>query len=152
LSDFEVIGSVDEICSFPHARLGIVCQTTLPPQLADELIGCIRQCNPAAEIVVCDTICEPTRRRQQALESLLAQVQAIVVIGGKNSNNTLQLVAYCRRKRLPVLHVNSAAELDFTRLAQFDVVGLTAGTSTLDETMAEVYETLVNFTPLTKVD
>ncbi len=152
LSAYDVIGRVDEVCSFPHVRLGIVCQTTLPPQLADELIGCIRQCNPAAEIVVCDTICEPTRRRQQAIESLITQVQAIVVIGGKNSNNTLQLVAFCDRRGIPALHVGSVADLDRTWLAKFEVVGLTAGTSTLNETIDEVHQALANFTSSSKSD
>lgn len=144
LQSYSVIGSVDEVRAFPHARLGIVCQTTLPPNLADELIRCIRQCNPASEVIVCDTICDPTRRRQQALDALLAKVQAVIVVGGKNSNNTLQLVAYCKDRRVPVLHVTNATELDTTWLSSFSVVGLTAGTSTLDETIAKVHAALVN--------
>lgn len=144
LHSFTVVASVDEVRTFPHARLGIVCQTTLPPHLAYELVHCIRQCNAAAEIIVCDTICEPTRRRQQALETLLARVQAVVVVGGKNSNNTLQLVAFCETRGKPVLHVTSVAELDAAWLSLFSVVGLTAGTSTLDQTIAEVHDALVN--------
>ena len=144
LHSYNVVESVDEIQTFPHARLGIVCQTTLPPGLADELVRCIRQCNAAAEIIVCDTICDPTRRRQQALETLLTKVQAVVVVGGKTSNNTLQLVAYCTARDMPVLHVTSAKELDAMWLSPFSVIGLTAGTSTLDQTIAEVYQALVN--------
>jgi 4-hydroxy-3-methylbut-2-enyl diphosphate reductase IspH len=53
---------------------------------------------------------------------------------------------------MPMLHVNSAAELDPAWLAQFDVVGLTAGTSTLDETIAEVLRALVNFIGPSRAD
>jgi 4-hydroxy-3-methylbut-2-en-1-yl diphosphate reductase len=147
LHSYSVVGSVVEIRTFPYARLGVVCQTTLPPHLADELTRCIRQCNSDAEIIVCDTVCEPTRRRQQALETLLARVQAVVVVGGKNSNNTLQLVAFCEARAVPVLHITSAAELDPVWLASFSVVGLTAGTSTLDESISEVHEALVSLPP-----
>lgn len=144
LNSYDVIGSVDEIRTYSQPRVGIVSQTTLPPDLADELIRSIRQCNTAAEIIVCDTICDPTRRRQQALEILLAKVQAVVVVGGKHSNNTLQLVAYCKARDMPVLHVACATEIDPAWLSVISVVGLTAGTSTLDDTIMEVYKALVN--------
>jgi 4-hydroxy-3-methylbut-2-en-1-yl diphosphate reductase len=147
LDSHTVIGHIDDVRTFPHARLGIVCQTTLPPVLADELVRCIRQCNPASEIIVCDTICEPTRRRQQALEKLVTQVQAVVVVGGKHSNNTLQLVAFCEARGVPTLHVTCAAELDAAWLAQFSVVGLTAGTSTLDETVGDVFRAIKRLSP-----
>jgi 4-hydroxy-3-methylbut-2-enyl diphosphate reductase len=43
---------------------------------------------------------------------------------------------------LPVLHVQSAADLDPDWLAPFDVVGLTAGTSTPDATIDAVERAL----------
>lgn len=144
LASFDVISSVDDVRVLPYAKLGIVCQTTLPPQTADELVRCIRQLNTTAEIAVCDTICEPTRRRQQALDGMLAQVEAVVVVGGRNSNNTLQLAAYCQAQGKPVLHLTCAAELKPAWLSAFTTVGLTAGTSTLDETIAEVRKALIH--------
>ncbi|MBI3464126.1 MAG: 4-hydroxy-3-methylbut-2-enyl diphosphate reductase [Planctomycetes bacterium] len=138
----DVIGSPGQVRAYPYARLGIVCQTTLPPHVADELCRQIEAANPQAEVRRVDTICEPTRRRQQAMRELLSQVQAVVVVGGRNSNNTLQLVSVCRQQEVPVLHVESAAGLDFDWLAQFETIGLTAGTSTLDETICEVRDAI----------
>jgi 4-hydroxy-3-methylbut-2-enyl diphosphate reductase len=143
LASFDVVGCVDAVRTYPHERLGVVCQTTLPPHTAQELRREIWRLNRHAEIRFIDTICDPTRRRQQAMLTLIAQVEAVVVVGGRNSNNTLELVAVCRRHDTPSLHVQSAAELDSAWLAHFAVVGLTAGTSTLDSTVAEVYEALV---------
>lgn len=143
LRSYDIVGSVDQVRSFPHPRLGIACQTTLPPHQADELCRRIEAANPHAEIRRIDTICEPTRRRQQAIRELLAQVEAVVVVGGRNSNNTLQLVGLCRQHEKPVLHVESASDLDFDWLAQFETIGLTAGTSTLDATVAEVHQAIV---------
>ena len=142
LQSCDVIGSAGQIRTFSHARLGIVCQSTMPPHLALELRRQIWRQNPHAEIRFVDTICDPTRRRQQAMLTLLAQVEAVVVVGGRNSNNTLELAALCRRHDVPVLHVQPAAELDASWLAPYQIVGLTAGTSTLDSTVAEVHDAL----------
>lgn len=144
LRQAEVIGGPQDVRRWPHSRLGIVCQTTVAPQTAADLCRQIRGKNPHAQVRFADTICEPTRRRQQAMEALLDRVPAVVVVGGRNSNNTLQLVALCRQRQVAVMHVTRAAELDAEWLAPFDTVGLTAGTSTLDETVAEVYAVLVN--------
>ncbi len=142
LASHDIVGCVEAVRTFPHARLGIVCQTTMPPHTAQELRRAIWRHNRHAEIRFVDTICDPTRRRQQAMLTLIAQVEAVVVVGGRNSNNTLELVAVCQRHEMPALHVQSAAELDSAWLARFAVVGLTAGTLTLDSTVAEVYEAL----------
>jgi 4-hydroxy-3-methylbut-2-enyl diphosphate reductase len=69
-------------------------------------------------------------------------VEAMVVVGGRNSNNTRELVQYCRDRGLPTWHVQAAADLDAAALAGFHVVGLTAGTSTLDGTIDEVKRAL----------
>jgi 4-hydroxy-3-methylbut-2-en-1-yl diphosphate reductase len=143
LQSCDVVGSAEQVRTFPHARLGVVCQTTMPPHVAQELRRLIWRNNRHAEIRFVDTICDPTRRRQQAMLTLLAQVEAVVVVGGRNSNNTLELVALCRRHDMPVLHVQSSAELDAAWLARYSTVGLTAGTSTLDSTVAEVHDALV---------
>ncbi|MEX2561194.1 MAG: 4-hydroxy-3-methylbut-2-enyl diphosphate reductase, partial [Pirellulales bacterium] len=145
LDSCDVVGAPEQVRAFGHSRLGIVCQTTMPVHLADELCRLVRFHNPHAEIRFIDTVCEPTRRRQQAMEALLPKVQAVVVVGGRNSNNTLQLVAVCNQHDVPVLHVESAAELDAAWLARYQTVGLAAGTSTLDETIADVYEALTRY-------
>ena len=67
----------------------------------------------------------------------------MVVVGGSNSNNTRELVERCRRANRPVVHVQSAADLDPGWFAGFATVGLTAGTSTLDRTIDEVHRALV---------
>jgi 4-hydroxy-3-methylbut-2-enyl diphosphate reductase len=50
LRSYDVVGSADQVRTYPCARLGIVCQTTLPPHVADELCGQIEAANPQAEI------------------------------------------------------------------------------------------------------
>jgi 4-hydroxy-3-methylbut-2-enyl diphosphate reductase len=142
LASYEVVGSPAEVRTWPHARLGIVCQTTTPPHVAAEIEAAIRERNGHAEIRFADTICEPTRERQSAVERLCRQVDAVVVVGGSNSNNTRQLVALCERLGTRACHVQSADGIDPGWFAGCTTVGLTAGTSTLDETINEVYQRL----------
>jgi 4-hydroxy-3-methylbut-2-en-1-yl diphosphate reductase len=142
LTSYDVLETPDQVVTFPHTKLGLVCQTTTPPTLAREILAAVRARNPTAKIRFADTICQPTRDRQQALERLLYRVDAMIVVGGKNSNNTRQLVERCRTAKVPVWHVQDAGELEPRALRRYQVMGLTAGTSTLDETIDAVYAAL----------
>ncbi len=142
LTACDVLERPQDAVEYPHAKLGLICQTTTPPALAQEILAAVRARNPVAKIRFADTICQPTRERQQALDRLLHKVDAMIVVGGKNSNNTLQLVERCRAADVPAWHVRDADDLDARCLRSFQVVGLTAGTSTLDETIDAVYAAL----------
>lgn len=142
LTSYGVLETPEQVVSFGYAKLGLVCQTTTPPALAQEILAAVRARNPSAKIRFADTICQPTRDRQQALDRLLYRVDAMIVVGGKNSNNTRQLVERSRAAKVPVWHVQDADELDLPALRRFQVLGLTAGTSTLDETIDAVYAAL----------
>jgi len=61
-----------------------------------------------------------------------------VVIGGKNSNNTLQLLNTCRKAGTPSFHIERVEELRASWFEGFETVGVTAGTSTLRETVEAV--------------
>ena len=147
LASGEVVESVAAAKAYPYERLGIVCQSTTPPRLAADVNAAIRAANPQADIRFIDTICQPTRDRQDAVVRLLPLVDALVVVGGKNSNNTRELASLCRDRGVPAFHVQSAADLDTNWFRGCRVVGLTAGTSTLDETIQEVRQALSAMPP-----
>jgi len=140
---FAVVESPGEVTAYPDARLGIVCQTTSPAHLVANVREAVARANPGAEIRFIDTVCLPTKERQRSLERLLGRVDAVVVVGGRNSNNTKELAALCRGRGKPALHVESAADLDPDWCRRFETLGLTAGTSTLDETIEDVYQALL---------
>jgi 4-hydroxy-3-methylbut-2-en-1-yl diphosphate reductase len=143
LDQFDVIESADEVTAYTSSRLGIVCQTTATDRHVATIRSAIEARNPGADIKFIDTVCLPTKEHQRALEKLLARVDAVVVVGGRHSNNTRELVARCREGGKPAVHVQSAADLDPAWFRDFAVVGLTAGTSTLAETIDEVHRALV---------
>ena len=142
LSSYDVLSDVADVRTYPYRRLGIVCQTTTPPRLAEEIHLAVRMRNLLAEVRFENTICRATRDRQRAVEELLPQVDAMVVVGGRNSNNTHELVAICRRKGVPTYHVQSADDLGADWFHDCLTVGLSAGTSTEEQTIREVYEAL----------
>ncbi len=147
LESCRVVASVDEVRTWLVPKLGVICQSTTPPRLAQEILAAIEDRNPLSEVRFVNTICQPTADRQAALEELCALVDAVVVVGGANSNNTRQLANLARAAGVPVWQVQSASGL---RPAWFDgceCVGLTAGTSTLDQTIDEVFDALSAIAP-----
>lgn len=147
LDSYDVIQSVDEVRAYPHAKLGIMCQTTTPTRHADEIRSAIKAKNPRAEIRFADTICHPTKDHQKALERLIDEVEAMIVVGGFNSNNTRQLVLRCQARGLPAYHVQGPEDLRPEWFDGIDVVGMTAGTSTLDTTIDAVEAAIEQMSP-----
>ena len=143
LRSYDVVPTAAAVRPYPHARLGIMCQTTTPVALAEEIRRAVAAKNPHAEIRFVDTICLPTKEHQRALERLLDQVEAVVVVGGRNSNNTRQLVLRCQERGLPAYHVQGPDDLQPEWFDGIETVGLTAGTSTLDETIDAVQRALI---------
>ena len=102
----------------------------------------IRAARPASEVRFTDTVCQPTKNRQAALRKLIAECDTMVVVGGRNSNNTVQLVTAASVAGLAVFHIERAEELEPAWFSSAENVGLTAGTSTLKETVAAVHARL----------
>ena len=135
----DVVLTLDDINSLPScARFGVISQTTQPMARVRELVQLMRVRFPEAEIQFRDTVCHPTKQRQHAAEELAQHSDVVVVVGGAMSNNTRELVLTCTRFCARVHHVQTTADL---RPAWFEgarTIGLTAGTSTPDSTIASV--------------
>jgi 4-hydroxy-3-methylbut-2-enyl diphosphate reductase len=121
---------------------GVISQTTQPIDRVHSLVAEIQRLHPHSEVRFIDTVCKPTKDRQSALRKLIDLVDAIVVVGGRESNNTRQLVSTCRAAGRRALHVERADELQPKWFDQIHVVGLTAGTSTMRETVEAVFRRL----------
>jgi 4-hydroxy-3-methylbut-2-enyl diphosphate reductase len=85
-----------------------------------------------------DTVCRPTKERQSAAIELARQADVVVVVGGRSSNNTRELVRTCASHCRRVHHVETAADVRAEWLEGAQVVGLTAGTSTPDDVIDRV--------------
>ena len=139
LAEFHVVLSEADVLALPErARFGVAAQTTQPIERVRHLVGLLRARFPRAEVRFIDTVCQPTKQRQNAASELARQSDVVVVIGGARSNNTHELVETCRRECLSVYHVQTAADLRPEWFAAAGTVGITAGTSTPDSVINEV--------------
>lgn len=141
-----VINEAADIRKLPlRRRYGIVSQTTQPIDRVRALVAEIARLYPNAKIRFVDTVCKPTKDRQLALKKLIAAVEVVVVVGGRQSNNTRQLVQTCRAAGKRSLHIERPEELQPEWFRGVAVVGLTGGTSTLPETVEAVRRRLEEF-------
>lgn len=96
-----------------------------------------------SDLLVVDTICKATKDRQAALRELCAAVDALVVVGGKKSANTRQLLEIARESGIPAWLVETAADLP-REVSSYRVVGLSAGASTPDDVVSAVETALAS--------
>jgi 4-hydroxy-3-methylbut-2-enyl diphosphate reductase len=133
LDCFDVVLGEGDIARLQRrSRFGVVAQTTQPIDRVRYLVGLMRERFPGVEVRFADTVCQPTKQRQDAAVTLALRCDVVVVIGGANSNNTRELVRTCRRYCARVHHVQTPAELAAHWFHESDTVGITAGTSTPD--------------------
>jgi 4-hydroxy-3-methylbut-2-enyl diphosphate reductase len=130
-----------------HPALGIVAQTTQPIVWVEGLVDLVRRRFPGADVKFADTVCQPTKARQDAVRKLAAAVDAVVVVGGRNSNNTRKLVEELLALGCRAVSVETADQLDAARFAGMTRVGLTAGTSTPPDEIERVAQWLRGHSP-----
>ncbi len=146
LDEFDVVlDEADVLALRERPRFGIAAQTTQPIDKVRRLVGLIRERFPNSEVRFIDTVCQPTKQRQNAAVELAQQCDVVVVVGGADSNNTRELVSTCDRHCARVHHVQSADDLRREWFAESDLVGMTAGTSTPDNVVDRVETRLKSF-------
>ena len=134
-----VVNSEADFDGMPAAsRYGVISQTTQPIDRVQALVAAMRARFPGSEVIFRDTVCQPTKNRQFALGKLLAECDTLLVIGGRNSNNTRQLVAAAEAAGRLTFHITRPEEIQPEWFERSRSVGVTAGTSTLKETVVAV--------------
>jgi 4-hydroxy-3-methylbut-2-enyl diphosphate reductase len=126
-----VISGPADIDALPDLgeKVCMVSQSTMFTDEFERLAERLRGRFPGA--LVFDTICGATKDRQSDVVELRRQgCEAIVVIGGRHSANTVKLAKLVELQELPCFHVETATELDLSALGRFRTVGVTAGAST----------------------
>ncbi len=112
-------------------KIGVLSQSTILPHKLEEFAAfCLRRCH---DLRVVNTVCPVTLTRQQNSVALAREVDAMVVVGGKNSSNTRELAVKCREICEETIHVADADELESEHagwLSGKRRIGITGGTST----------------------
>jgi len=136
-----VVASPGEVAALPELpRVLVVAQTTQSESHFEKLVEGIKARFPRAKIF--NTICDATASRQREIADLARQVEALVVVGGRNSGNTQRLVEISRATGVPTYHVETETELDLAAMSRYHVVGVTGGASTPHWLIGNVVSTL----------
>ena len=122
-------------------KLGIVSQTTFSGEKFRSIVSCLLE--KSREIKILRTICTATDLRQEAALELAENVDIMIVVGGKNSANTSRLAQLCAIK-CKTYHIETAAELQEDWMKNVNKIGITAGASTPDWIIKEVYKQCQN--------
>lgn len=132
----DVVQSVQDIPEGLYAPVGVVVQTTQKRESLDAILEELGR--QGIEPMLKDTICSSTQRRQKAAAELAGNVDAMVVIGGRNSSNTTRLAEICAAACPKAFHIESTDELSPEDFADCATVGVTAGASTPKEQIDDV--------------
>jgi 4-hydroxy-3-methylbut-2-en-1-yl diphosphate reductase len=107
-----VIDLPSDILKLPRRdRYGVISQTTQPIDRVRALVAEIERLHPTSQVRYVDTVCKPTKDRQSALRQLMDVAEVIVIVGGRESNNTRQLVETCRASDRRAFHIERPDEL-----------------------------------------
>lgn len=135
--DVLVIGSKEECenLSMPEEFL-FIAQTTFSMELFNVISSELKVRFPNCKIV--NSICSATEKRQAEAKMLAKDCEAMIVVGGKNSANTLRLVEIGLEEGCEVFHVETASELEKESFTGVESVVVTAGASTPVSAVEEV--------------
>jgi 4-hydroxy-3-methylbut-2-enyl diphosphate reductase len=140
-----VILSIEELKKISLAnKVALVAQTTRKISnflaIANYLIQEIK------EVRVFNTICNATFENQISAKELSQKADIMIIIGGKNSSNTKQLVAICQEECNTCFHIESEEELKQEWFDGKALCGITAGASTPDWIIENVYNEISSLT------
>ncbi len=135
-----VVANLEDLPVDLEEPVGVVVQTTESVEKLASVVDAIRA--RGIEPVVKNTVCFATRQRQESAAALADEVDAIVVIGGKNSSNTTHLYEICKKHCDRSYFVESVSELDPMWFTSCERVGVTAGASTPDYQIQSVVDYL----------
>ena len=134
IEEIKDISLMDKIC--------VVSQTTNTKEKFLEISNAIKE--KAQTVEIFNTICNATTVRQNSTAEVAKQVEAMIVIGGYKSSNTIKLYEISRRHCKNVFHIETIEELSLQKISKFNTIGITAGASTPDWIIKEAVKAMDN--------
>lgn len=138
--DFDIIEGPEEAKSLtiPEKSM-VISQTTIKEREFESVCSVLLESNPSIKIH--NSICSATKDRQMAVRKLAEEVDALIVIGGRNSANTQRLYLTVKELGKPCWHISGADEIP-REVEPYDTIGITAGASTPEWIVEEVEDRL----------
>ena len=143
--DVSIIESKEEAQEFTlleDKKVCIVSQTTFNYNKFQDLVEIVSK--KGYNISVLNTICNATEERQTEARSIAKNVEAMIVIGDKNSSNTQKLFEICNTECEKTYYIQTSKDMDYSLLESINNVGITAGASTPNNIIEEVSKNVRN--------
>ena len=118
-------------------ELSLVSQTTFNHKKFNSIVEIFQK--KGYNITVYNTICNATEERQKEAASIARQVDAMIVIGGRNSSNTQKLYDISKKECANTYYIQTLVDLDLAAFESVGRVGITAGASTPNQIIKEVH-------------
>lgn len=139
-----VVEYLKDISEVPQKdKYAVIIQTTFELQKFEEILAALQK-EREGKYRVERTICLATSQRQNAAMKLAGEVDAFIVIGGRNSANTRHLYELVASKCPKAYHIETAAELEQEMFRDCIKIGITAGASTPDRLIKEAIVAMEN--------
>ena len=121
-------------------KLLVLVQTTYSVQRFEDICKEINtKVSKEIEVEIKNTICMATELRQKETAELSKNVDAMLIIGGKNSSNTRKLYEVASKKCKDVFLVENKNEIDLSKFENFNKIGIMAGASTPKNVIEEAH-------------
>jgi 4-hydroxy-3-methylbut-2-enyl diphosphate reductase len=140
--------AVDRLGFDSDERVAVLTQTTLATDEAAVVVDAVRARFPATVSPPADDICYATQNRQDAVRSIARRCDLVLVIGSRNSSNTLRLVELATREGVRTELLEDATELQLGWLAGAGTIGLSAGASAPEALVDGVLDALRRLGPV----
>ena len=136
----ESVEEAQELVLDSTKKYCLVSQTTFNYKKFKDIVEIFQK--KGYDIEVCNTICNATEERQSEAATLAKEVDAMIVIGGKNSSNTQKLYDISSKECNRTYYIQTLVDLDLTMLESVGSVGITAGASTPNNIIKEVHDSM----------
>ena len=138
-SEEGIISLIDALSDENH-EISVVSQTTFNLNKFNNIVDIIR--NKLYNVNVYETICNATAVRQKEAKEIASRVDAMIVIGGRNSSNTQKLYDISKKECENTYYIQTLVDLDLTTFESVSRVGITAGASTPNYIIKEVHSSM----------
>ncbi len=136
---------LDAYKEYEKTNLGqvyVVCQTTISTKLFERIKEEIENNFVEADVIIDNTICDATELRQKEVSQMSKVCNKMIIIGGKNSSNTKELVNIAKENCNNVYGIETVEEIKNEEFNKNDKIGIMAGASTPEKSIKEVKEYL----------
>jgi len=131
--------AVDQVKVRDPEKVVWLSQTTLSVDETMETVGRLKQRLPMLQSPPSDDICYATQNRQQVVKDIAAECDVMLVVGSKNSSNSVRLVEVAVQHGARAGHlIDFAHEIDEAWLEGASTVGLSSGASVPDNLVQDV--------------